>query len=127
MDMMILKMKTKIAFLFLGFGLFACEPADKYGDELLTRCKVGVPMITQVILVENEAAVEKIYVEHMKMRGKPLPSGTRSGFCILRSNNMSTCFLPVLRGQRDKERLYLWGHEFAHVICGPWHDSDYRL
>jgi len=31
--------------------------------------------------------------------------------------------LPPLRGQRDLDRMQVWGHELGHIVCGFFHGN----
>ena len=120
-----MKLKAKIGFLILGFGLLACEPTDKYGDEL--DCIPPPAMTLSVVVYETTDQVEQAYRNWMQQKGVRVErDATRDAFCVIRSDNSRTCYLPKLRGQRDEELMLLWGHEFAHVVCGDWHEPDFR-
>lgn len=124
-----MNLKTKLAFLFLGFGLLACEPSERHGDELLGGgCLSDTDLLVNVVIMKDSFEVEKAYVQYLKDRGQRVDKkATRAAFCVIRSNNTRTCYLPALRGQRDDERMFLWGHEFAHVVCGDWHPQDFTV
>lgn len=120
-----MKLKAKIGFLILGFGLLACEPTDRYGPELAC-VPVGI-MSLNVVLYDRVEQVEQAYENWMRQKGVRIQrDATRDAFCVLRSDNSRTCYLPKLRGQRDNDRMLLWGHEFAHVVCGDWHEPDFE-
>lgn len=119
-----MKVKNKSAFLFLGFLLVACDPGGNHGEEL--SCAQPASTISlEVVLLETPDDVEQVYRELAEERGIRVDKeASRDAFCILRST-YKTCYLPRLRGQRDDELMQLWGHEFAHVVCGDWHEPDF--
>lgn len=118
-------LKILAALLILGFLVVSCEPTDKYGDELVCDQPVG-PMSLEVVILSTPEVVEQKYRDYLMSKGKRVNRGAeRDAFCILRSDNSRVCYLPKLRGQRDKDLMRLWGHEFAHVVCGDWHDPDF--
>lgn len=118
-----MKLRTKIAFCFLGFGLLACEP--NYGPEL--NCIPSGTLTLNVVVYDTTDQVEQAYRNWMRDRNVRVErEATRDSFCVLRSDNSRTCYLPKLRGQRDDDLMLLWGHEFAHVVCGDWHAPDFR-
>lgn len=121
-----MNLRTKIAFLFLGFGLLACEPSERQGEELV--CDYTPDRLSLVVVLYDDISeVEAAYREYIRSRGGSVDKDAqRDGFCILRSDNHRICHLPRLRGQRDDTLMLLWGHEFSHVVCGDWHDNDFE-
>jgi hypothetical protein len=123
---MILKSKLLAGFCFLGF-LLACDQAPRYGEPLECDYTPSDRLSLVVLLYDDISDVEQAYRDYMRTKGQRIDkSAVRNGFCILRSDNHRICHLPKIRGQRDDDMITLWGHEFAHVVCGDWHDKDFE-
>ena len=122
-----MKLFSKIAFCILGFGLYGCDPSPN-GDPLATDCQQDTPLVITVVLHPSEKAVEASYVSYLQDRGiTPNPNMTRAAYAIVRSDGTRELHVPELRGQEDKVRLYIWGHEFSHAVCGDWHPPSLIL
>lgn len=81
-----------------------CAPADMYRLEIKIR---------------DPETIRKMY-EHLSTT-----SGEVFGF---HTRDLDTgaevLVVPPIRNSTDYERMYIWGHELAHVACGHFHGEN---
>lgn len=91
-----------------------------HGPELATDCvSTGeVPAFTLMIRSPDEIQALWARAGH---DARSNVDGRIGGFIGLNASGQTTLVLPPLRGQTDRERLAVWGHELAHIVCGHFH------
>jgi hypothetical protein len=105
-----------------GLLWFALAGCGQVGPPLKTPCAPR----RLVLRIQLEPSVEAVDHARRAIKGAPVAASRAllyRGFEYELSDGSAVVVLPELRGQGDAEYLRIWGHELAHVACGPWHDK----
>lgn len=104
------------------FALAGCAGTPKIGAPLRTECIDTGEIAPFTIMVRDPDVIQDIF--NRTPRSSRTSAIDQTGaFAGVNADGQITLVLPPLRGQYDHERMALWGHELAHIICGSFHDN----
>lgn len=113
--------RKKNLFLMLLLGLlFGGCSESPYGPPLESTCETKTITLT-VQVYPSHAALNA--ARQRLDPGGPLVDGFATMYV---GTDKHTLHVLSPRGRYDDQGFYLWGHELAHAICGPWHPEGVR-
>lgn len=102
--------------------LAGCAGTPKTGKSLLTECVNTGEVAPFTIMIRSPDVIQDIFNRTPRSSRTSVVDQT-GAFTGVNADGQITLVLPPLRGQYDRERMALWGHELAHIICGSFHDN----
>lgn len=109
--------------LILAAVLVAGCSTTPVGPPLTTQCVDTAEVSSFTVMIRHPHEIQAMFDQTPRsVRTSATDPSHINGFTGLNASGQMTMALPTLRGQRDRERLVVWGHELAHVLCGPFHN-----
>lgn len=113
-------MKTTIAIAALSVS--GCAGVPHHGPPLLSECIDTGEIASFTVMVRDPRRIQEMFAQ--TPQEWTVNSKSVNAFIGTNASGQMTLILPPLRGQRDHERLAVWGHELAHVVCGHFHNHE---
>ena len=105
-----------------ALALTGCAATPDQGAPLRSECIDTGEVASFTVMIRDPRRIQEMFAH------TPRDATTRpdfvSAFTGTNARGQMTLVLPPLRGQRDHERLTVWGHELAHIVCGSFHDHQ---
>lgn len=106
-----------------ALALVGCAGSPNRGAPLRSECVDTGEVSSFTVMIREPGRIQEMFAHTPRSDRAVIDASHVGAFTGLNPAGQMTMVLPPLRGQADHERMALWGHELAHVICGPFHDK----